>query len=816
MSIISLGCQQRHPSQNLYINFSKIKGGYMKKQFLILVVILVFFSPLCAVAEFDVMKLFDGFESKPISYKLTGIASSGTSILLWGNVGEIMRSTDLGNSWHRVNVSSKIIDYPIGIEYVKNKYIGVLSNGSGIISMDDGKTWQIININETERIFKMFVYQDKIFYMTPSEFKIYDDNFQLIKAIPYQIDTNRYEFVVANNYVIYPIGNGKIGMINVSNQQTTVLKLDSLNICQDCTLPTNFLADNDYFYFILLDSFYRYSFQTGKISSFAKPSTQKNTSFVLNNGSIYQIFSKKLGDNDSLYFHQLISGGTSGKRINATGFDRRVRNSVFKGLKFINNNIIIGVGTNKLICKSTDGGTNWKIISVFNPTPPLNNGNLYIFDSLNVRFIDDDFNYYYTTNGGITWLSTKQAPKEMFNLFKYDFYGGPDRRYFSYFFDSNTGISVYSKEFTDQKNICYTNTSGETLSVKLDSNFVYRNDTYQTLPYGNKLLVFTNNFLAYYGTWFIVWEFDKDLRIVKDTFRLYRYIYRPIKIENQIVAFSVGFPPKEIRGNESYWIIKSSDGGITWDSIPILQNYWFHPDTAFFKIYGAWCVNKNIYYWFNYYYGNSYDMLYHFNPETNKLTLIDSMKNMAPLLNSMFELRGKFYLCLYLQKNWQVFDRLYIFDSPTSFQVVDLAADRIKPRYFVRSLVNPNLFVVSFFDTLSQSVFMLLMNDKGASSVEEQKVLHKQLELSEPYPQPAKVRVKARVAWDGSFDLREAIDGVYDTMGRKVEGKERIRVDARSTTSGELEWECSGVPAGIYFILIRWRGGSETVPVVVE
>ena len=87
---------------------------------------------------------------------------------------------------------------------------------------------------------------------------------------------------------------------------------------------------------------------------------------------------------------------------------------------------------------------------------------------------------------------------------------------------------------------------------------------------------------------------------------------------------------------------------------------------------------------------------------------------------------------------------------------------------------------------------------------------------SDPYPQPAKVRVKARVAWDGSFDLREAIDGVYDTMGRKVEGKERIRVDARNTTSGELEWECSGVPAGIYFILIRWRGGSETVPVVVE
>jgi hypothetical protein len=760
------------------------------------------------------MKLFDGFESKPISYDLTGIASSGTSILLWGNVGEIMRSTDLGNSWHRVNVSSKIIDYPIGIEYVKNKYIGVLSNGSGIISMDDGKTWQIININETERIFKMLSYQDKIFYMTPSEFKIYDDNFQLIKAIPYQIDTNRYEFVVANNYVIYPIGNGKIGMINVSNQQTTVLKLDSLNICQDCTLPTNFLADNDYFYFILLDSFYRYSFQTGKISSFAKPSTQKNTSFVLNNGSIYQIFSKNLGDNDSLYFHQLISGGTSGTRINATGFDRRVRNSVFKGLKFINNNIIIGVGTNKLICKSTDGGTNWKIISVFNPTPPLNNGNLYIFDTLNVRFIDNYFNYYYTTNGGITWLSTKKYPEGMFSVFS-------SSTRFHYFFNYDTAISVVSKQFSPHQNICFTFDRGENLSTIRDTAFDYLRDEYWTLPFNGKLLVFTNNGLVTYGTWFIVWDFYKDLKIVKDTFKLYRQIFYPFLIGNQIIAFSVANPPKELLKNKSFWIIKSSDGGLTWDSLPILQNFWFLPDTVDFKLMKGWEVKDNIYYWFSFSStsGPHLESLYKFDPNTNTLNLIDSTTDIFQPQN-MFEIKDKFYLNLlkpvFKGSEIYYFDRLYIFDSPTSFQVVDLAADRIKPRYFVRSLVNPNLFVVSFFDTLSQSVFMLLMNDKGASSVEEQKVLHKQIELSEPYPQPAKVMVKARVAWDGSFDLREAIDGVYDTMGRKVEGKERIRVDTRSTTSGELEWECSGVPAGIYFILIRWRGGSETVPVVVE
>jgi len=792
----------------------------MKKIFHFFAIFIVIISPLCAFAEYDVLKLFEGFDSKPISYDLTGIASNGSSILLWGNVGEIMRSTDMGNSWHRVTVSNRIIDYPIGIEYIRNKYIGVLSNGFGIMSFDDGKTWQVISVNNNDVIFKMLTYQDKVFIMTPSEFKIYDENFQQINTISYQIDTNHYEFVISNNHIIYPIGSGKIGMINLTNQQATILDLISLKICQNCTLPTNFLADNDYFYFLLNDTYYRYSFQTGKINSFAKPSTLVNTPFVLNNGRIYQIFSKELLNSDSLFFYELISGATSGKRINATGFDRRVRSSVFKGLKFINNDIIISVGANKLICKSSDGGRNWKIISVFNPYPRLDNKNLFIFDTLNIRMIDGFFNYYYTTDGGITWLSTKQAPTEMFKLFKYNFSWDSNPNYFNFFFDSNTGISVYSKELSHEKNICYTSNSGETLSVKLDTNFLYLNDRYQTLPYDQKLLVFTNNFLTNYGTWFIVWEFDKKLNIVKDTFKLYRHIYFPLKVDSQIVAFSVAFPPKQVKGNESYWILKSTDGGLTWDSIPILQNLWFHSDTFFFNIYGAWCLDKNIYYWFRYTAENGYFFFYHFNPDTDELTLLDSAMNLLAVVNSMFALREKFYMTL----SYQIFkggtikllERLYVFDSPTSFQIVDLNNDRIRPRYFVRSLVNPSLFAMSFWDTLSKSGLILLMNEKEVKKVEEQTSLRKLVEFSLPYPQPASVRVRARVVWDGSFDLREAIDGVYDTMGRKVEGRDRIRLDTRSRTSGELEWECSGVPAGIYFILIRWQGGSETVPVVVE
>ncbi|MFN3269977.1 MAG: hypothetical protein ACK42G_05270, partial [Candidatus Kapaibacteriota bacterium] len=85
-----------------------------------------------------------------------------------------------------------------------------------------------------------------------------------------------------------------------------------------------------------------------------------------------------------------------------------------------------------------------------------------------------------------------------------------------------------------------------------------------------------------------------------------------------------------------------------------------------------------------------------------------------------------------------------------------------------------------------------------------------------PYPMPARNIVQIKIYWDGILHLNEALLGVYDVMGNKVEDKERIRVALRDNGYGEIEWECSEVPAGPYFILLRWTGGSKSIPVVVE
>ncbi|QLH53122.1 MAG: hypothetical protein CH6_0781 [Candidatus Kapaibacterium sp.] len=61
-----------------------------------------------------------------------------------------------------------------------------------------------------------------------------------------------------------------------------------------------------------------------------------------------------------------------------------------------------------------------------------------------------------------------------------------------------------------------------------------------------------------------------------------------------------------------------------------------------------------------------------------------------------------------------------------------------------------------------------------------------------------------------------AIDGVYDVMENKIEDKGRITIEDVGKATAELVWDCTGFPSGVYFIVIRWLGGSESIPVIIQ
>ncbi|MCX6152875.1 MAG: hypothetical protein NT007_01810, partial [Candidatus Kapabacteria bacterium] len=86
---------------------------------------------------------------------------------------------------------------------------------------------------------------------------------------------------------------------------------------------------------------------------------------------------------------------------------------------------------------------------------------------------------------------------------------------------------------------------------------------------------------------------------------------------------------------------------------------------------------------------------------------------------------------------------------------------------------------------------------------------------SAPYPLPSVNSVTAKISYDMSFDLWEAIDGIYDLNGEKLEGKQNIILKNQSKAYAELFWNCASVPNGNYFIVVNHNGISDCIPVIV-
>jgi hypothetical protein len=72
------------------------------------------------------------------------------------------------------------------------------------------------------------------------------------------------------------------------------------------------------------------------------------------------------------------------------------------------------------------------------------------------------------------------------------------------------------------------------------------------------------------------------------------------------------------------------------------------------------------------------------------------------------------------------------------------------------------------------------------------------------YPNPAKEKVTANIYWDKTLDINNAVIGIYDIYGNKIESQENIEIIQESDWTGKLTWNCSGVPTGTYFIRIQY------------
>jgi len=115
----------------------------------------------------------------------------------------------------------------------------------------------------------------------------------------------------------------------------------------------------------------------------------------------------------------------------------------------------------------------------------------------------------------------------------------------------------------------------------------------------------------------------------------------------------------------------------------------------------------------------------------------------------------------------------------------------------------------------SNMLFKIKPLDLIPSSVENNIEFQNYLYAYPPYPMPAINEVRSLIYWDTSIDIENDEMFVYDMYGTKVAGKEKLRIDKLTAYSGNLVWDCSGVPTGIYLINIKHGTQNRTIKAIV-
>jgi hypothetical protein len=119
--------------------------------------------------------------------------------------------------------------------------------------------------------------------------------------------------------------------------------------------------------------------------------------------------------------------------------------------------------------------------------------------------------------------------------------------------------------------------------------------------------------------------------------------------------------------------------------------------------------------------------------------------------------------------------------------------------------------------TAGAGVFKGKLSDFGViNSVDSHTETPNYLYAYPPYPLPATNEVRSLIYWDTSIDIESDEMTVYNIYGTKVAGKEKLRLDKLTSYSGNLVWDCSDVPSGIYLITIKHGTETRAVKVIVN
>ncbi|ROL55878.1 hypothetical protein D9V84_10350 [Bacteroidetes/Chlorobi group bacterium Naka2016] len=833
----------------------------------ILTICMIMFASTLEAKNFDLTPLRNGF---------FGSVIIDSTIIVYGDFGVIYRSTDLGTTWKMHLIGEDAIIRRM--ENFNDTLWGILEKGSIIRSTNKGETWEIlaIDVPRNERFYWLLIDSNYFYIRCDSSILKLDRNLKLLKSITNEFLKIRWidiycdctllsrvkfptpiKFFFVFDKIVVPIRSSNTSLVEsfcVIDKELNNLNLVTISDKIPKQKDENYLALVDIFYF---DNTYTFQF-IPRYGLFKTDSTFENwqwffkdpsflnytfedstlrwqnynrvsrSSLFTDNTTLYGIYSEMvkhivdtIGSFKNLFNKICIKKYKSQPQDTFIVIGNPFKDIFFATVEYnYNYKLVNDIIPNHLLLPNVTVSNNTAVFTSNNPGSYLAQDK-FILLSRN-QFSEWDFvnlvqgQPFYILNDS-TFFFVKEL--EIYRTFNSGITFKPFEAYTEGDTDSYIPGHLNLRRITQM----YIDSSGKGVLLGIPRN-PFPTKTYNffkniehpvSIPYYESIRSYPNEYptnISFIEDQFLFGFYDTSrinfrykIYVGDSSFLRFKFItldslFAPMYLVPRTIKDFLAIGLANFNSDTTFEIRNTTDTGHTWTTPVRLIN--------FGKI--------------NQIYAHNQDSVFITFTQPDRVYLYDRTRDTLQLLWQPETDEGQNPLLMVIS------DRFYLVGKGLFLENTDRSDltqwregewDYGKPN-FESVIFKSNVAIAGLSDSLRPfNYYKITLKKQTPSVVQEQlekRYYTTKFWASEPYPQPAGVRVKARIAWDGSFDVAEAIDGVYDSMGRKVEGKERIRVTIRDKAYGELEWECSGMPAGVYFILLRWAGGSESVPVVVE
>ncbi len=775
----------------------------------------VFFLTLNVFARND---LLENFEYYRVYTNYNGSAYNGSSILVYGEGGVLVRTIDGGETWTQINLNDTFnITSAVNLG---GDYFATTKTNRLIKSTDDGVNWKEYKLGEEIKTLRVAVYENSVYCLTDKSVIKLSRNLENLKNFLLESVSLESDLSVNDDYLVYAAGEGKLGVINLKTENETVLNMRDLGLCENCAVPYDLYNIEGKIYFCQNHDLYRYDINKDNSELIFHPI--KSGNYAYSNGEIYELYNVFFThlNLDSMYFVKIDEKTKTATSIKASGNDRYISELEFRDVSFISKDTVVAVGADKLIYFSYDGGQTWNLKSHFNCR--TEHGDIVRFDKFKASRISDHAKFVKTTDGGTTWLPQKNYEPIFANRHFGDFlnYGT------TYFKNSQLGFQfrVIVASTGKDTNFAYTSDGCETVKLKCSdglSGYLDKDALFAITSLDTIMFIFPGLVPKTFYNYTIIYKLDESLDEVNRTVLDSAHIIFMDKFEDgALYAVTVNLKsPRSEDGSKIYdnrycSLLKSNDNGYSWrKELDFWKGYQYKPQPLK-------SVGNNIFLSiFNNEEDTFFRHLYKLNVKTKNIEKIYSREAYYFAFNGVCEIDDKIYLIgRYFNEDNNYTDELLVNEdiknNPTEWEALE-PHDRYG--IFVLFAKNDSLITIHSYDSLMQSQVVWFAKVKKGTSVNDISVNSMNtLYMSSPYPLPAKEKVKVRIWWDRRYNIKEADITVSNILGESVATDNQFTVNNINSYSGVLIWNFKDLGPGVYFITIKLREFVRSVPVIVS